>query len=100
VAWVVAGAERPPLPDRGLRWPPATPGRGRRRHLASRWVVAADAKVQVHPAALALDLIDLAFAVVLASGLEGEQFGFPRERLEGCQHVSHSHALSVARAAH
>jgi hypothetical protein len=35
------------------------------------------AQVQVHPAALPLDLIDLAFAVVLAAGLEGEQLGVP-----------------------
>jgi hypothetical protein len=34
--------------------------------LASRWVVPAGAQVQVHPAALPLDLVDLALAVVLA----------------------------------
>jgi hypothetical protein len=34
--------------------------------------------MQVHPAALPLDLIDLALAVVFAAGLEGEQFGVPR----------------------
>jgi hypothetical protein len=38
--------------------------------LASRQVVPAGAQVQVHPAALQLDLIDLALAVVLAPGLE------------------------------
>jgi hypothetical protein len=38
------GPERPPLPDRGLRGPPAATGRGQRHaHLASRQVVAADA---------------------------------------------------------
>ena len=52
--------------------------------------------MQVYPVALPLDLIDFALAVVLAAGLEGEQLGVPRERLEGCQHVSHGHALSVA----
>jgi hypothetical protein len=36
----------------------------------------------------------------LADGLEGEQLGVPRKRLEGCQHVSYSHVLSVAVAAH
>jgi hypothetical protein len=72
------------------------PGRGQRRHLAWRWVVAAGTKVQVHPAALPLDLVDLAFAVVLAAGLEGQQLGVPRECLEGCQDVFHCHALSVA----
>jgi hypothetical protein len=41
--------------------------------------------MQVYPVALPLDLIDVAFAVVLATGLEGEQLGVPRERLEGCQ---------------
>jgi hypothetical protein len=52
--------------------------------------------VQVHPAALPLDLIDLALAVVLAAGLKGQQFGVPRERLEGCQQVSYGPAPSVA----
>src|SRR5688500_9310507 len=52
------------------------PRRGRRHdRLASRRVVPAGAEVQVHPAALPLDLVDLAFAVVLASGLEREQLG-------------------------
>jgi hypothetical protein len=55
--------------------------------------------VQVDPAALPLDLIDLALAVVLAAGLEGEQLGVPRERLEGCQQVSNRHARSVAATA-
>jgi hypothetical protein len=59
----------------------------------------ADAQVQVHPAALPLDLIDLALAVVLTTSLEGEQLGVPRERLEGGQHVSYGHAPSVATAA-
>jgi hypothetical protein len=38
--------------------------------------------MQVHPAALPLHLIDLALAVILAAGLEGEQLGVPRERLK------------------
>jgi hypothetical protein len=49
--------------------PARATGRPQRRRppnrLASRPVVAADAQVQVHPAALPLDLIDLALAVVL-----------------------------------
>jgi hypothetical protein len=53
-------------------------------------------KVQIHPAALPLDLINLALAVVLATSLEGEQLGVPRKRLEGRQHVSYGHAPSVA----
>jgi hypothetical protein len=39
--------------------------------------------VQVHAAALPLDLIDLALAVALAAGLEGEQLDLSGERLEG-----------------
>jgi hypothetical protein len=46
--------------------------------LASWRVVPAGAEVQVYPAALPLDLIHLALAVVLAAGLEGEQLGIPR----------------------
>jgi hypothetical protein len=42
------------------------------------------------------ELVDLALAVVLAAGLEGQQLGVPRERLEGCQYIFHCHALSVA----
>jgi hypothetical protein len=38
--------------------------------------------VEVHPAALPLDLVDLALAVILATGLEGQQLGVPREGLE------------------
>jgi hypothetical protein len=67
LAWVVAGAEWPPLPGRGLRGVPAATGRERRPYrLGSRWVLAAGAQVQVDPAALPLDLIDLALAVGLA----------------------------------
>jgi hypothetical protein len=40
--------------------------------LAPRWVVAAGPQVQVDPAALELKLVDLALAVVLAAGLEGQ----------------------------
>jgi hypothetical protein len=49
-------------------------------------------QVQVDPAALELELVDLALTVVLATGLEGQQLGVTRERLEGCQHVSYGHA--------
>jgi hypothetical protein len=55
--------------------------------------------VQLHPAALPLDLIDLSLAVVLAAGLKSQQLRVSRERLEGCQHVSHGHAPSVATTA-
>jgi hypothetical protein len=67
LAWLRAGAERPSLPDRRLPRPPAETGGGQRPHrLASRGVVPADAQVQVHPVALELKLVDLAFAVVHA----------------------------------
>jgi hypothetical protein len=93
----MTGAEQPPLLGRGLRGPPAPTGRQRQPgHLTSRQVVPAGAKVQVYPAALPLHLIDLALAVVVAAGLEREQLGVARKRLECCQHVPYSHALSVA----
>jgi hypothetical protein len=84
LAWILAGAERPPLPDPGLRRPPAGAGRGQRHRLASPRVVTADAEVQIHPAALPLDLIDLPLAVVLAASLESQQLRVSWERLEGC----------------
>jgi hypothetical protein len=34
--------------------------------------------MQVYPAALELELVDFALAVVLAAGLEGQQLGVPR----------------------
>ena len=77
-----------PIPDDG-----SGPNR-----LASRRVVPSGTQVQVHPVALPLDLIDLALAVILAVGLEGEQLGVSGERLEGCQHVSYCHAPTVATA--
>jgi hypothetical protein len=77
LARLVAGAERPPLPGRGLRGPPAPAGRERQNgRLASRWVVAAGAEVQVHlptpshpPRARSRS----------RAGLEGEQLGVARE---------------------
>jgi hypothetical protein len=38
--------------------------------------------VQVYPPALPLDLVDLAFAVVLTASLEREHLGVAGERLE------------------
>jgi hypothetical protein len=77
----------------------APQARGQSR-LTSQRVVSAGAEVQVHPAALPLDLVDLAFAVVLAAGLECEQLCIPRERLECRQHVPYCHAPSVAASPH
>ncbi len=45
-------------------------------------LVAAGAEVQVDPAALELELVDLALAVVLAAGLEGEDLQVAGEVLE------------------
>jgi hypothetical protein len=52
--------------------------------------------VQVDPAALELELVDLALAVVLAPGLKGEDLQIARKVLELSQHVSYCHPLSVA----
>jgi hypothetical protein len=76
---------------------PLADGRGQGRGRLATWrSVPAGAEVQVHPATLELELVDVALAVVPAPGLEGQQLGVPRERLEDCQHVSNCHALSVA----
>jgi hypothetical protein len=52
--------------------------------------------VQVDAAALELDLVDLAFAILFAAGFEGEQFRVARKPLQGGQQVLDRHALSVA----
>ena len=56
--------------------------------------------MQIDPVALPLDPTDVALAVVLAAGLEGEQLGVPREGLKGCQRLSHSHVVAVCVAVH
>ena len=59
----------------------ATGPTGRRQRpgcLELRRVVPPGTKMQVHPAALPLDLIDLALAVVLTPGLERKELGVPR----------------------
>jgi hypothetical protein len=48
--------------------------------------------VQVDPAALELELVDLALAVILAAGLEREQFGISRELLQFGQQLPYRHA--------
>jgi hypothetical protein len=60
------------------------------------WLVASGPQVQVDPAALKLEVVDLALAVLLTPGLKGQQLGVPRKRLEGRQHLSYCHALRVA----
>jgi hypothetical protein len=71
-----------------------------RSWLSARWLVASSPEVQVDPATLELELVDLPLAVVLAAGLEREQFGISRELLQLGQQFSYRHALSVASSAH
>jgi hypothetical protein len=48
-------------------------------------------EVQVDPAALELELVDLALAVVLATGLEGQDLRVARQVLELGQQFSYGH---------
>jgi hypothetical protein len=64
--------------------------------LPSRRLVAAGPEVQVDPAALELELVDVALAVLLAAGLAGEDLQVAGEMLQLRQHFSHGHMLSVA----
>ncbi len=59
--------------------------------LAPRWLVASGAQVEVDPAALELELVDLALAVVFAAGLERQDLQVAGEVLELGQQVSYSH---------
>jgi hypothetical protein len=61
---------------------------GPRPALPLRWLVAAGAQVQVDPAALERELVDLALAVVLAAGLERQDLQDARPALELGQQVS------------
>jgi hypothetical protein len=54
-------------------------------------VVASGPEVQVDPAALELELVDLALAVVVAAGLEGEDLQVAGEVLELGQQFSYGH---------
>jgi hypothetical protein len=56
--------------------------------------------MEVHAAALPLNLVDLAFAVVLATGLEGEQLRVLGKPLQGRQQVTYRRTLRVATRAH
>src|SRR5215208_5289657 len=55
--------------------------------------------MEVHPAALPLHLVDLAFAVVLATSLKGEQFRILGEPLQRSQQVTYGHIPRVATVA-
>jgi hypothetical protein len=61
------------------------------RRLPLRWLVASGPEVQVDAAALELELVDLALAVVVAAGLEGEDLQVAREVLEFGQQFSYGH---------
>jgi thioredoxin reductase len=52
--------------------------------------------VQVDPAALELEFVDVALAVVLAAGFERKHLGIAGHPLERRQHVSYCHVPSVA----
>jgi hypothetical protein len=56
-------------------------------------------QVQVHPIALPLDLIDRALAVVLTTGLEGEQLSVPGSAWSAARSL-YCYALGVAMTAH
>jgi hypothetical protein len=56
-----------------------------------RWLVAPDPQMQVEAAALGLELVDPAFAVVVAAGLEGEDLQVAGEVLELGQQFSDGH---------
>ncbi len=66
-------AKSGPKPPQGRVLVGVELGHGPRPALPLWWLVSAGAEVQVDPAALELELVDLAFAVVLAVGLEREQ---------------------------
>jgi hypothetical protein len=60
------------------------------------WLVASGPQMQIHPAALELELVELALAVGLATGLEGQDLQVAGEVLELGQQVSYGHLRSVA----
>jgi hypothetical protein len=47
--------------------------------------------VQISPAALELDLVDLALAVLLTGSRERQHLSVPREPLQGGQHLANGH---------
>ena len=91
-------AEGGPQASQGRRLDGIELGHGPSR-LPPRWLVSSGPKVQVDPTALKLELVDLALAVILAAGLEREQYGISRELLQLGQQFSYRHALRVARRA-
>jgi hypothetical protein len=59
-------------------------------------LVTAGPQVQIHPAALKLEPVDLALAVVLTTSLEGQDLQVAGEMLELGQQFSYRHPLTVA----
>jgi hypothetical protein len=55
--------------------------------LASLQVISPDAEMQVDPAAVPLDLVDLTLAVLLTTSLERQHLRILRELLELSQHL-------------
>jgi hypothetical protein len=83
---------------RAASWSGSTSAIGSSR-LRPRRLVASGAQVQVDPAALELELVDLALEVVVAAGLEGQDLQVAGEALELGQQVSDRQLRSVARQA-
>ena len=59
------------------------------------WIVASGPQVQVDPAALELELVDLALAVVLTARLEGEDLQVTGQVLELGQQFSYPSSYSA-----
>jgi hypothetical protein len=59
-------------------------------------VVSRDTEVQVDVAALPLDLVDLALAVVLTASLERQHLRVPRKLLQRAQHLLNGHSAKLA----
>jgi hypothetical protein len=92
-------AEGGPKPPQGNVLVGVDLGHGPRPALPLRWLVAAGAQVQVDPAALERELVDLALAVVLAVGLERQDLQDAGQLLELGQQVSYCHASLLCQAA-
>ena len=83
-------AEGGPQPAQGRLLVRVDLGHGR-TGLPPPWIVAAGPQVQVDPAALELELVDLALAEILTTGLEGEDLEVAGEVLELGQQFSYRH---------
>src|SRR4029453_14901110 len=66
--------------------------------LAPRWLVAAGAEMEINPAALELELLDLALAVLLPPGLERQDLQVAGEVLEFGEEFSDGHPSLLCQA--